>query len=100
MSDEFVAIFKRGLGNEIRVDKNFFRGKQLIGIRKWFLVEEGGVWCRTKEGVSFKVEEIPDLIAALEKLQVEFKDEIEEALSKSSGPVSNIDPAEVDKALS
>lgn len=61
-----LATFERGQGDqELRVSLNVCEGHPFVGAWIWTLNRATGVWWPSKKGVTIRIREIPDLIAAL-----------------------------------
>ena len=50
---------------EIRVSLDDFRGHHLINLRVWF-VGDDGVMRPGKQGIAFRVEQLPEVLAAMQ----------------------------------
>ena len=65
-ADRVIAeIRKNGRGETIRVSVGEFNGHRLASVRIW-VMNAASQMVPTKSGVTFKVDLLPDLIAALE----------------------------------
>jgi Transcriptional Coactivator p15 (PC4) len=66
-----IAVLRKNLTEEIRVELSEFNGHDLINIRVWAEPRNGGdERIPTKAGIAAKVALLPELIAALQKAEV------------------------------
>ena len=61
---QLIATIRKNARKEIRVYANFKR-RQHLDLRIWTDRDGCGDWCSTKHGISFKLDQIPELRAAL-----------------------------------
>ncbi|MFC5068897.1 transcriptional coactivator p15/PC4 family protein [Flaviflagellibacter deserti] len=66
MSDIIVAEFQKNSREDFRVAVGEFKGHALAHVRAWARKDDGTV-IPTKNGLSLRLHQIPDLIRALEK---------------------------------
>ncbi|MBI2192445.1 MAG: transcriptional coactivator p15/PC4 family protein [Planctomycetes bacterium] len=64
-TDQPLAVFERGLGEEIRVSWNHFRGHCFLNFRHWYQPDMGSELKPTRRGVTFRPEELPELAEAV-----------------------------------
>jgi len=64
--DDSSKIFKKieaGPEDEIRVSRDFYKGKEFLSIRKWYTDEEGTL--KPGKGVTFQYEHIEEIMEGL-----------------------------------
>ncbi|MCS6985638.1 MAG: transcriptional coactivator p15/PC4 family protein [Leptospiraceae bacterium] len=72
---EIIAEWDKNKVEKIRISLGKYKGKKLLDIRVWFLTE-GNNYAPAKKGIALPVEQLPQLMEALAK--------VEEHLKKSS----------------
>jgi hypothetical protein len=55
------------VGHETYAEVSLFKGKVYVGIRRWFLADDGS-WYRTKNGLNMKSDEMLNVLAMAEKI--------------------------------
>lgn len=61
-----LGTFAKNSREEIRLTLDTFKGAELVNIRVWYR-DEGGDYRPSKKGVAFKLDLLPQVIAALHK---------------------------------
>jgi hypothetical protein len=51
----------------VRIELSTYRGHSFVNLRSWFRGNDGE-WHATKRGVTVRLRELPELIAALQRL--------------------------------
>ena len=73
--DKQISIIPTTKFRELRVEIREYKGHDMVGVRQWVTPYEGDDSDRipTKNGVSFKVKELPAVIAALQEAEQEAR---------------------------
>ena len=69
-------VFKKweaGLNKELRVEKSYFKGRKLLGIRKYWREDETQEF-KPGKGVTFTFEDIEEIIEGLQAMLNHFED--------------------------
>jgi len=66
MNKQIAKIQKNSM-EEIRIALQEYEGENLIDMRVW--VEVDGEWIRTRKGLCIRLDLVPELIKALEKVK-------------------------------
>ncbi len=66
-ADEVVYVFSKNSREQVRASLSTFKGLRLADLRV-FTVDEHDVERPTKKGISVRVEQLPQLLAAVETL--------------------------------
>lgn len=61
-----IASFPKNKREEIRLRLTEWEGKPYVDIRVFFAKGEGG-WAGTRKGICLSAEQLPELVAAIEK---------------------------------
>ena len=73
-----IAMFNKNATEEIIVKLTEFKGKDLVDIRVYVKPLTSGEELKpTKKGICVRVEAIPDLLAALKKVEKDYKEQFE-----------------------
>jgi hypothetical protein len=54
---------------KVVIQKQLYNSKESVDIRTFFKPKEDSNWLPTKKGVSFSLERLPEVIAALQKME-------------------------------
>ena len=73
MADTLIARLPKNGREELRVMLTEFRDKPLVAARVFFRPEGGGEMRPGKSGLNLRVAMLPELIAALQKAEVEAR---------------------------
>jgi hypothetical protein len=68
-----IATIPKARGEEVRITLEEYRGRHLFGVRIWADYDGSGEARPTKKGVSFKIEQLPGLIEALQAAAAEAR---------------------------
>lgn len=66
---QLLATFPRGGASELRVTVDEYKGVTRVDCRIYYLRADGTL-APTQKGVAFRLEEVPDLLAALSSVEV------------------------------
>ena len=79
MSDngQILAQFERYGEDQIRIQISQYQGHTRLDMRTWYPDAETGEYKATKRGVSFKPDELADVIVALQRAQIELNPVVE-----------------------
>ena len=72
--DKTVATFKKNTFQEIRVGIREFKGKDLVDIRTWTMIQGAGEMVPTAKGVSINVSLFPELRKAIADVETVLKE--------------------------
>jgi hypothetical protein len=61
-----LAVFERGIGNQVRAVWDCYRGHRFLRLAVWYLPDEGGEWKPTRKGVTIRPGELRQLQEALD----------------------------------
>lgn len=64
-----IGSVTKGADAEIRVVRDFYKGRDVVDVRVWFEPRAGGERVRSGKGITFDARKLPELIAVLEKAQ-------------------------------
>lgn len=62
-----IATFEKNRREQIRVVLDEFKGVEICHVRVFVPKDEQGGFAPTQKGIAIRVEQLPDLIAALQK---------------------------------
>ncbi len=73
--DKQISTIETSKFRDLRVEFREYKGHNMVGVRQWVAPYEGGDSKRipTKNGVSFKVKDLPAVIAALQEAEREAR---------------------------
>ena len=66
-SSELIAEIPKNSREVIRVERSLFHGPTLANVRVWFRSEDGELR-PSKRGIAIKVQQLSDLVSALQKV--------------------------------
>jgi hypothetical protein len=67
MANGLIAVIDKNKAEDMRIELMEFRGYQLIGIRVFVDTPDSEDRVPTRKGVTFRQEQLPELIAALKQ---------------------------------
>lgn len=75
--DRVVATFKRNPTEEVRAGIKEFKGRRYIDLRIYYM-DDQGEWKPTRKGISLATDFMPELKAAVERLEKELEENEQE----------------------
>ncbi len=82
--DKTIAVIKKNAIEEVRVALSEYRGHELVSVRIWANYRSADSEKRpTKKGVALRVDQLPELIAALNEAQAARKEGKKEHADRS-----------------
>ena len=72
MADTTIATIPKNAREELRVGLSDFRGVDLLNQRVWYESREGEMR-PAKDGYALRIEKLPELIEALQKVEAEAR---------------------------
>jgi hypothetical protein len=67
MTDTIIATIPKNAKERIRIALTQFNGYELCAVRVFYDPQNGGDWLPGKSGINFRVEQLPEIIAALQR---------------------------------
>jgi hypothetical protein len=71
-ADRTVATMARGDDKEIRCTINVYKEREYVHLREYYK-NESGCFVPTKRGVTFRLDEVPELFGMMKALHAEIK---------------------------
>jgi hypothetical protein len=69
MSHGDVAAIRKTDTAEVRVSRNYWKGRSVIDIRIWYLPKGGAEFVPSRKGLSIDASKLPELLEALAGLR-------------------------------
>lgn len=73
MADLLIASIPKNSREELRISRSDFRGHVLATLRVWYQPDDDNEMRPGKQGVAFKIDKLPAVIDALNKLAADAR---------------------------